>query len=287
MRFHFIQQHAQQFSISLMCVALSVSRSGYYAWRKRLPSARELADERLLTHIQAVFDWSRNTYGYRRIHVALMDQGVGCGRNRVARLMRLAGLQGRRRRRYKTTTQSRHNLPVAPNRLSRNFTATAPNQKWVSDITYVRTGQGWLYLAAILDLYARLVVGWAIESYLTDRLTLKALQMALSRRRPLPGLLHHSDRGSQYASTDYRQQLSAQNVRVSMSRTGNAYDNAPMESFFATLKTELIHRRHYQNHREAKSDIFEYIEVFYNRQRHHSALQYLSPVDYEALFVAS
>jgi transposase InsO family protein len=286
MRFRFIQQHTHQFSISLMCVALSVSRSGYYAWRKRLPSARELANERLLTHIQAAFEWSRNTYGYRRIHAALVNQGVGCGRNQVARLMHLAGLQGRRRRRYKITTQSRHRLPVAPNLLSRDFLATAPNQKWVSDITYVRTEQGWLFLAAILDLYARLVVGWAIEPYLTTRLTLKALRMALSRRRPLPGLLHHSDRGGQYASADYRQLLSTQNVVVSMSRTGNVYDNAPMESFFATLKTELIHRRHYQNHREAKSDIFEYIEVFYNRQRLHSALQYLSPVDYEVLLVA-
>lgn len=287
MRFRFIQRYAQQFSISKMCVVLSVSRSGYYAWRKRLPSARELANERLLTLIQAVFDWSRNTYGYRRIHAALRAQGVDCGRNRVARIMRLAGLQGRRRRRFKITTQSRHNLPVAPNRLSRNFMATAPNQKWVTDITYVRTGQGWLFLAAILDLYARLVVGWAIESYLTDLLTLKALQMALSRRRPLPGLLHHSDRGRQYASERYQLLLTGHQVVTSMSRTGNAYDNAPMESFFATLKTELIHRRLYQTHREARADIFEYIEVFYNRQRSHSALHYLTPADYDSLYVAT
>lgn len=287
MRFCFILQHAQQFSISMMCVALDVSRSGYYAWRKRLPSARELANERLLTHIQEVFDWSRNTYGYRRIHAALIGQGFGCGRNRVARLMRLAGLKGRRRRRYKITTQSRHNWPVAPNLLSRNFLATAPNQKWLSDITYVRTGQGWLFLAAILDLYSRLVVGWAIESYLTDRLTLKALQMALNRRRPLPGILHHSDRGSQYASARYQVLLTSQKMVTSMSRTGNAYDNAPMESFFATLKTELIHRRLYQTHREARADIFEYIEVFYNRQRSHSALHYLTPADYDSLYVAT
>jgi len=284
-RFRFIFRHAQQFSIVMMCAALGVSRSGYYAWRKRLPSARAQANERLSTHIQTVFDWSRNTYGYRRIHAALVDQGVGCGRNRVARLMRLAGLQGRRRRRYQVTTQSRHNLPVAPNRLARDFLALAPNQKWVSDITYVRTGQGWLFLAAILDLYARLVVGWAIESYLTERLTLKALHMALNRRRPLPGMLHHSDRGSQYASTRYQVLLASQQVVTSMSRKGNAYDNAPMESFFATLKTELIHRRHYQTHREARVDIFEYIEVFYNRQRRHSALHYLTPADYDSLFV--
>jgi putative transposase len=286
MRFRFIQQHTQRYSISMMCAVLEVSRSGYYAWRKRPSSARKQANEQLLAHIKAVFDWSRCTYGYRRIHVALMDQGVGCGRNRVAHLMRLAGLQGRRRRRYKVTTQSRHNFPVAPNLLNRDFLADAPNQKWVSDITYVRTVQGWLFLAAVLDLYARLIVGWAIESYLTDRLTLKALHMALNRRSPLSGLLHHSDRGRQYASKNYQLLLVNHGVVTSMSRTGNAHDNAPMESFFATIKTELINRRHYQTHREAKAEIFEYIEVFYNRQRHHSALQYLTPVDYDSLFVA-
>ena len=286
MRFRFIQQQGQRFSISIMCAVLGVSRSGYYAWRKRKPSAREQANQKLLSQIQSSFSWSRNTYGYRRIHASLVKQGIVCSRNRVARLMRQVRLQGRRRRQYKITTQSRHNLPVAPNLLARNFRATAPNLKWLTDITYVRTGQGWLYLSIVLDLYARLVVGWAIEPYLTDRLTLKALHMALSQRKPPPGLLHHSDRGSQYASGRYRTLLAVQHMVPSMSRTGNVYDNAPMESFFATLKRELIHRRHYQTHREAKSDIFEYIEVFYNRQRYHSGLNYLSPVQYELLSVS-
>lgn len=285
MRFRFIQQQSQRFSISMLCAVLGVSRSGYYAWQKRKPSAREQANQELIEQIQSLFSWSRSTYGYRRIHASLVDQGIVCSRNRVARLMRQLRLLGRRRRRFRVTTQSRHNFPVAPNLLARNFWATVPNQKWLADITYVRTGQGWLYLSIVLDLYARLVVGWAIEPYLRDTLTLKALNMALNCRKPPPGLLHHSDRGSQYASDRYRNLLAEQHTVASMSRTGNVYDNAPMESFFATLKSELIHRRHYQSHREAKSDIFEYIEVFYNRQRRHSALNYLSPVQYESISV--
>ena len=285
MRFRFIQQQRQRVSISRLCAVLGVSRSGYYAWQKRKPSAREQANQELIEQIQRLFSWSRSTYGYRRIHASLVDQGIVCSRNRVARLMRQLRLLGRRRRRFRVTTQSRHNFPVAPNMLARNFWATVPNQKWLADTTYVRTGQGWLYLSIVLDLYARLVVGWAIEPYLRDTLTLKALNMAINWRKPPPGLLHHSDRGSQYASDRYRNLLAEQHTVASMSRTGNVYDNAPMESFFATLKSELIHRRHYQTHREAKSDIFEYVEVFYNRQRRHSALNYLSPVQYESISV--
>lgn len=285
MRFRFIQQQRQRVSISMLCAVLGVSRSGYYAWQKRKPSAREQANQELIEQIQRLFSWSRSTYGYRRIHASLVDQGIVCSRNRVARLMRQLRLLGRRRRRFRVTTQSRHNFPVAPNLLARNFWATVPNQKWLADITYVRTGQGWLYLSIVLDLYARLVVGWAIEPYLRDTLTLKALNMAINWRKPPPGLLHHSDRGSQYASDRYRNLLAEQHTVASMSRTGNVYDNAPMESFFATLKSELIHRRHYQTHREAKSEIFEYVEVFYNRQRSHSALNYLSPVQYESISV--
>ena len=285
MRFRFIQQQRQRVSISMLCAVLGVSRSGYYAWQKRKPSAREQANQELIEQIQRLFSWSRSTYGYRRIHASLVDQGIVCSQNRVARLMRQLRLLGRRRRRFRVTTQSRHNFPVAPNLLARNFWATVPNQKWLADITYVRTGQGWLYLSIVLDLYARLVVGWAIEPYLRDTLTLKALNMAINWRKPPPGLLHHSDRGSQYASDRYRNLLAEQHTVASMSRTGNVYDNAPMESFFATLKSELIHRRHYQTHREAKSDIFEYVEVFYNRQRSHSALNYLSPVQYESISV--
>lgn len=283
MKFRFIQRHAEQYRIKMMCLVLGVSRSGYYAWRRRQPSARERANRLLSALIRLLHQKSRRTYGYRRIHAALVAQGTTCGKNRVARLMQKDGLRARRRRRYKRTTQSRHNWPVAPNRLAQSFVATSPNQKWLTDITYVWTAEGWLYLSVVLDLYSRLVVGWAMEPYLTDSLTKKALQMALARRQPQPGLLHHSDRGSQYASASYQHLLSSHQALTSMSRTGNVYDNAPMESFFATLKTELIHHCNYITRRQAKSDIFEYIEVFYNRQRLHSALGYVSPMAYESL----
>ena len=283
MKFRFIQRHAEQYRITLMCLVLGVSRSGYYAWLKQQSSARERANRGLKALIRLLHRKSRRTYGYRRIHATLVAQGVACGKNRVARLMREANLQARRRRRYKRTTQSRHNLPTAPNRLAQSFVAASPNQKWVTDITYVRTGEGWLYLSVVLDLYSRLVVGWAMESYLTDTLTRKALKMALTHRQPPPGLLHHSDRGSQYASRSYQHLLTTHELRTIMSRTGNVYDNAPMESFFATLKTELIHHRNYATRLQAKADIFEYMEVFYNRQRLHSALGYLSPMAFESL----
>jgi len=286
MKYRFIQEHAEHCRVQLMCAALGVSRSGYYAWRRRQPSARELANRQLLAAIRAVFGASRQVYGYRRVYKALVAKQVACSRNRVARLMRQAGLQAKRYRRYRITTQSRHRRPVAPNYLARRFTAPAPNQKWVSDITYVRTHQGWLYLAVVLDLFSRYVVGWAMEPYLNDRLTLKALQMAFSRRRPPEGLLHHSDRGSQYASREYRALLLDHHALVSMSRAGNVYDNAPMESFFATLKSELVHHRSYPGRQQAKADIFEYIEVFYNRQRLHSTLNYHSPAEYELLSVS-
>lgn len=282
MKFRFIQEHAGTFTVRRMCRLLGVSPSGYYAWRKRPPSARELADRVLLKLIRKIYETSRKTYGYRKVH-AEVTKTFSCGRNRVARLMRLAGLRSRRIRRYRITTQSKHKRPVAPNELARNFTAEAPNQKWVTDITYIPTDEGWLYLAAMLDLYSRMVVGWAMESYLADRLTLKALDMALSWRQPPSGMLHHSDRGSQFASNKYLGILVEAGAIRSMSRTGDVYDNAPMESFFASLKMELIHHRRYRTRQEARSDIFEYIEVFYNRQRVHSALGYKSPVEFEAL----
>lgn len=283
MKFRFIQRHAEQYKIKLMCSVLGVSRSGYYAWRRRQPSARKQANRLLRALIRLLHQQSRRTYGYRRIHAALVAQGTVCSKNRVARLMQEEGLQARRRRRYRRTTQSRHSWPVAPNRLAQSFVATSPNQKWVTDITYIRTDEGWLYLSVVLDLYSRIVVGWAMEPYLTDSLTKKALKMALARRQPQPGLLHHSDRGSQYASAGYQKVLTHHHALPSMSRTGNVYDNAPMESFFATLKSELIHHRNYFTRRQAKSDIFEYIEVFYNRQRLHSALGYVSPMEFESL----
>jgi putative transposase len=283
-KFRFIQEHAHRFRINVMCAVLDVSRSGYYAWRNRCSSRLELANQELLEQIRAIFNNSRQRYGYRKVHAQLAKK-VLCSRNRVARLMRLAGLCSRRRRRYRLTTQSRHRRPVAPNLLARQFTATAPNQKWVTDITFIPTDEGWLYLSAIVDLFSRMVVGWAMETYLFDRLTIKALKMALGRRHPPVGLLHHSDRGGQFASGDYLALLDNSEAKASMSRTGDVFDNAPMESFFATLKTELVHHRRYRTRREAKVDIFEFIEVFYNRQRIHAALQYQTPLEFELSYV--
>lgn len=281
-KYGFIHAHASEFSVHLMCEILGVSRSGYYDWRRRPPSERTLADRALLVHIREIFAQSRSTYGYPRVHRELVARGFTCGRHRVARLMREHGLRAVHKRRYRmTTTHSDHTRPVAPNRLGQDFRADAVNQKWLTDITFVPTDEGWLFVAPILDLYSRMVVGWAMEPYLDRRLTLKALQMALAWRRPPPGVLHHSDRGGQYASDDYQALLDAHEALISMSRRGNVYDNAPMESFFATLKVELVHRRHYRSQAEAKADIFEYIEVFYNRRRRHSALGYLSPADFE------
>lgn len=281
-----MEQNRERFRVKSMCKVLEVSRAGYYAWRKRLVSARERANQELLKAIQAVYEESRKIYGYRKVH-AQVKKNMPCSLNRVARLMRLAGLRSRRIRRYRSTTYSQHKRPVAPNVLAQDFTALAPNQKWVADITFIPTAEGWLYLAALLDLCSRKIVGWAMESYLVDQLTIKALEMALDRRQPPQGLLHHSDRGSQFASINYSTILAQNDAVPSMSRTGNAYDNAPMESFFATLKMELIHHRRYRTRQEARADIFEYIEVFYNRQRIHSALDYTSPAEFESLLLAA
>jgi putative transposase len=283
-RFRFIQEHAGQFRITLMCKVLGVSRAGYYAWLKRKPSRRELANRVLRRLIRLRHKEHRSVYGYRRIQALLRREQV-VGKNRVARLMRQEGLFGRRRRRFKRTTQSRHNLPVAPNLLAQDFTSTRPNQKWVGDITFIPTDEGWLYLAVVLDLFSRLVVGWAMAPYLDDRLTRRALNMALARRHLDDGLLHHSDRGRQYASGAYLRLLSDQVTR-SMSRTANVYDNAPMESFFASLKSELVHGRRFRTRQEARSAIFDYIELFYNRKRLHSTLGYLSPMQFESLSTA-
>lgn len=286
MRFRFIERHAQQYRVSLMCKVLQVSRAGYYSWCKRRPSARQEANDRLLVLLRSLFNLNRKRYGYRRIHEVARKE-MPCSENRVARLMHDDGLKVAQRRARRITTQSKHKRPVVPNILGREFTAAAPNLIWLSDITYVPTDQGWLYLAVVLDLYARRIVGWAMESYLTDLLTCKALKMALQRRQPAPALLHHSDRGSQYASQDYRDLLFGHKAIISMSHKAEPLDNAPTESFIATLKKELIHRNHYHIRMEAKSSIFEYIEGYYNPVRIHSANQYYSPVEYEALFYAS
>lgn len=287
MRFAFIEAEKARFPIAMMCRLLKVSRSGFYASRGRPESPRAEEDRRLLVKIKESHTASRSTYGSPRVHRDLIEDGVEVGRHRVARLMRLEGLRSKRRRRYRVTTQSNHQHPVADNVLARDFTADAENAKWAADITYVWTRGGWLYLAVVMDLFSRRVVGWAMSTRITRQLAVDALNMALTHR-PLPeSLTHHSDRGSQYASADYQSLLDAHGIECSMSRRGNCWDNAVVESFFATLKTELVHHRDYQNQDEARADIFEYIEVFYNRQRRHSTLGYQTPVDFERLAQAA
>lgn len=281
MRYSFIREHRQQFRVAAMCRVLRVSRSGYHAWLARPESPRRQANRGLLAHIQAAHARSRQTYGRRRIHAQLRAQGVTCSRNRVARLMRRAGLCARTRRGFRTTTDSKHRFPVAPNLVARNFSATAADQVWVSDITYLSCDEGWEYLATVMDLYSRRIVGWALQSRLDRTLTLGALQMAITQRRPAAGLIHHSDRGSQYACYDYQAALGRHEMLCSMSRKGDPWDNAPKESFYRSLKCELTHRR-YHTREQARREVFEYIEVFYNRQRLHSSLGYLAPAAFEA-----
>jgi transposase InsO family protein len=247
----------------------------------RPQSKRGQEDEALVAQIKAAKAMSRGTYGSPRIYQELRSQGVACGRNRIARLMRLHQMGTWRKRRFKATTNSRHRLPVHENVLARRFATCRPNQQWASDITYIWTAEGWLYLAVVMDLYHRRIVGWSMEPTLEQPLVSQALRMALAGRHPGPGLLHHSDRGSQYASREYQHQLEQQGIRCSMSRKGNCWDNAPVESFFSTLKWELVPERSYQTRSDARSEIFEYIEVWYNRQRRHSTLGYLSPEEYE------
>lgn len=280
MRFAFIRAHDQEFKILLLCRVLGVSRSGYYAWLKRPPSERERADQELAQLIRATHQRSRGTYGSPRIHAELKAQGRKVGRKRVARLMRCDTLAARQRRRFKVTTCALPGRPVAPNVLKQQFSAQCPNEKWLADITYIPTREGWLYLAAVLDVHSRLIVGWAMGSHLTQDLVLQALQMALRHRHPTSLLLHHSDRGSQYTAEAYQKLLRAYDITVSMSGTGNCYDNAMMESFFSTLKTECV-TGPYSTRQEAWQSIFEYIEVWYNRQRRHSSLGYLSPAAFE------
>ena len=287
MKFQFIADHQHEFPVQRMCQVLHVSASGFYAWRQRKPSACKMANEKLMTQIRQAHTKSRGTYGSPRIHAELVAQGIACGIHRVARLMQRNGLQAKGKRRYKRTTNSRHAYPIVPNLLNRQFEAKAPNQKWVGDITYVPTGEGWLYLATVIDLYSRRVVGWAMADNMRQELTLTALNMALSQQKPKSGLLHHTNRGSQYAAKQYRRILQRHQIQVSMSRSGNCYDNAPMESFFATLKAELAHYGWYTTRRQARAEIFEYIEVFYNRQRRHSSLGYLSPLQFEQKTITS
>ena len=281
MRFAFIAVEKACFPVRLLCRVLEVSRAGFYAWQERAPSSHTQGDERLGLEIAAIHAESRQRYGSPRVHAELGARGHRTSRKRVARLMRQHGLAGRRRRRFRATTDSCHTLPVASNVLARQFAQPAPDRAWVTDITYIATGEGWLYLAVILDLCSRLVVGWAVSERITRGLTLNALDMALVRRRPLDVLLHHSDRGSQYASGDYQAVLADAGIVCSMSRRGNCWDNAVAESFFATLKVELVHDATWETRATARAELFEYIEVFYNGQRRHSSLGYLSPRAFE------
>lgn len=272
------------FPATRMCRVLGVSPSGYYAWRGRPPSAREMANQGLIKKIEAVYNNHRRTYGSPRVYHDLRAEGVACSENRVARLMRLRNLRAKQFRRYRGTTKRDKAHPVAPNLLKRDFTADRPDRKWLSDITYIPTQEGWLYLAVILDLCNRGIVGWAMSDRMTVDLTLSALKLALQRRQPEAGLILHSDRGSQYTDHTYQALLEAHGIRASMNSVGSWYDNAPMESFIGTLKTELVYHRRYRTRDEARADLFFYIEGFYNRRRRHSSLGYLSPDAYEQLY---
>jgi putative transposase len=280
-KFAFIAAEKAAFPVRVLCRTLEVSRAGFYAWQRRAPAVHTQADQRLGLEIQAIHTESRQRYGSPRVHAELRHRGHRLSRKRVARLMREHGLCARRRRRFRLTTESRHQLPVAPNVMARRFAVAGPDAAWVTDITYLWTDEGWLYLAVILDLFSRAVVGWALNAQISRHLTVRALTMALGRRCPPRGLLHHSDRGSQYASTDYQRLLKRHGIVGSMSRRGNCWDNAVAESFFATFKVELAHDVRWPTRAHAHADVFDYIEIFYNGQRRHSALGYLSPVTFE------
>jgi transposase InsO family protein len=281
MKFMFIDEHRSGFRVKKMCRILGVSRSRYYAWRRRSKGPRQLENERLLERIKEAYKLGRRTYGSLRITKELRENGMHCGKNRIARLMKLHGIYAKTKRRFKVTTHSHHNLLVAENLLNRVFETDKPNKVWLSDITYIWTQEGWLYLSAIMDLYNRQVIGWSMDERLTQELVLQALNQALGRRKPDPGVVFHSDRGSQYAGHAFRKVLDQHHFSQSMSAAGNCYDNAVMESFFHTLKTESVYFERYRTRAEARQSIFEYIEVFYNRIRRHSSLGYLSPLEFE------
>lgn len=283
MKFCFIDQQLQQFPVEAVCDVLEVSRSGYYAWRSRPRSGQETRREELARKIQAVHQESRRVYGSPRVFKALKAEGESVCENTVARLMRQQGIRAKTKKKFvPRTTQSLHEQPVAGNLLNREFTADRPNQKWVTDITYIPTDEGWLYLAGVMDLFSRKIVGWSMAEHMRTDLVSEALRMAIWRRQPGAGLLHHSDRGIQYASDAYQQLLHAHHMEASMSRRGDCWDNACAESFWGTLKTELVNHEHYASREAARQSIFEYIEVFYNRKRLHSSLGYQSPEAFEA-----
>lgn len=282
MKFGFIAKHRGIWPVGLMCEALGVSRSGFYAWLTRPCSLRSKSDEELGAKVRASFLASDRTYGARRVWHDMIADGVLCGRQRIERLMRLQGLKARpRRRRLPSDNGERQTELIAPNVLDRSFEAPAPNRKWIADFTYIWTGEGWLYVAAVIDLFSRRVVGWSMSPMMTAQLVTDALVMAIWRRGKPKQLLHHSDRGSQYASEQFQRLMADHGVTCSMSRSGNCWDNAAMESFFSSLKTERVARKTYRTRDQAKSDVFDYIERFYNPKRRHSTIGYISPIEFE------
>lgn len=286
MKFALIHAEKDNFPIALLCRVLGVTRQGYYASVKRSPSPRRSEELVLRERVKALHSESRGTYGSPRLHAALRAQGMRVGKRRVERTLRALGLSARIRRRFRTTTRANPSHAVTGNHLDRRFHAQAPNTRWVTDISYVWTDEGWCYLAVILDLFSRAVVGWALDTTLSTRLPLMALEMAVRRRMPSAGLLHHSDRGCQYTSAEYRHELTKLGIEVSMSRKGNCWDNAVAESFFATIKRELIYARSWPGRAALRAELFDYIETFYNRKRIHSTLGYVSPAQVEADFEA-
>ncbi len=283
MRFEFIATHKKAFHVTTMCRVLEVSRTGYYDGCKGSPSARELSNRQLDTHIQAIFIEHKGRYGSPRITEELIDRGIPCSENRVIARMKALKLRAKAKRKYKMTTDSDHNKPIAPNLLERDFSAAKPNEKWTSDITYVWTYEGWLYLAVIMDLYSRAIIGWKIGRRMTQDLVCDTLTMALWRRQFPSDVIVHSDRGSQYASDKYRKLLRNNGLLASMSKRGDCYDNAAMESFFHSLKVELIHDEYYVTREQATQSIFEYIECYYNFKRKHSTNGYTAPMVYDNL----
>ena len=282
MRFQFIKENEESFEVAAMCETFNVSRSGYYSWKKRPASATSQRAESLTAEIEEIHLKRKEVYGSPRVHQELLDRGYECCVNTVAKLMRNAGVRAKTKKKFIATTNSNHDRPVAENVLDRQFdSATKPNEIWLSDITYIWTDQGWMYLAVVLDLFTRKVVGWSCADSMTSQLVCDAMQNAIDRERPEGNVLCHSDRGSQYASERYQKLLKGNGFTCSMSRKGNCWDNAPMESFFGTLKKELVHHERYETRVEARRSLFEYIEAFYNTIRKHSALGYKSPIQFQ------
>ena len=285
MKYAWIRDQRQDYPLASLCRLLDVSTSGYADWLASGGPSQWLSDAQLLALVRSTFAEFDGAYGAPRIYRELRANKHPVSKERIRRLMKQAGLKARHKRRYKVTTDSKHNLPVAPNLLNRQFAVDKPDQVWTTDITYIPTQEGWLYLAVVMDLYSRAIIGWAMDSRMTRELTISALRMAWFRRHPQPGVLHHSDRGSQYCSHDYQQLLRSYGMSASMSRKGNCWDNAPMESFFNSLKNERVFHRRYTTREDAKADLFDYMEVFYNRKRRHSSLNYESPATHYAAWL--